>query len=888
NISTTIAIKGRLNFNLLQKTLNLLLASDVSLRTRFIIKEDEVWQYHSPFTEEQFAIFDFSQTSKQGIENWQQAITREVIHLLDGPLYRFILFKTGENSGGLLVKTHHIISDGWSQVLLCNKIGQTYLDLLHGKEPQLPDAPSYQLHVQAENDYLSSGAYKKDHDYWQQQLDQVGEASIIKSLQSASISPVGHRSSFVLPQTLNHAIYSFCVENRVAPFAVFYMALAIYFKRIGGGDRFTIGVPIFNRVNYTFKQTTGMFVSTLPFLNALDEQWSLNQFNENLSENWYELLRHQRFPFVHIDKMARDEYPGFGKLFNIALSYQDSKIFESPDAAVIFSGRWHYSGYQSEQLCIHLSNMLDHRCYAVDYDYLSQFFSEEEISDLHNCLVNILQEALSFPHKPICQLAVLGMEERETVLYGFNRSSKVFYEKSLYAKFAKVVRNHPQRAAVIFDNQRISYQKLDEQGASLAQAAYSLCAKKNALVAVLLPRSGSLFVALTGLMRLGYAHLLLSPQLPAHRIEEILNQSGADLLISRESIMDEISLNALAIPFLDIDKIEEHQEDHGQEFLSLKADSDDLAYVVYTSGSTGQPKGVEITQGNLLNLIADMRHIYSKGAVLSVCNIGFDAFILESIVPLLNGKTIVLPQDDQLEVPTKLAALIKGYGVGFLAITPSRLAAYLREPAFSSAMNGMESIVCGGENFSGELLQRLQLITHAHIYNQYGPSETTVGVSIKLLNNSQAITVGSPMNNCRMYVLDAWMNPLPIGVYGDLYIGGKCVGRGYRNAPDLTEASFLLNPFETGDMIYRTGDIACWNPQGEIVLAGRSDKQIKLRGLRIELQEISSCLSRYPGIRESVCCVFHIAGQEILAAYYTGDREFQQRELLSFLASYLP
>ena len=173
------------------------------------------------------------------------------------------------------------------------------------------------------------------------------------------------------------------MEKRVAPFAVFYMALAIYFKRVGGAERFTIGVPIFNRTNYKFKQSSGMFVTTLPFYNEIDDEWSLNQFNEKLMESWYEMLRHQRYPFSEITKMAGRD----GRLFHIALSYQDSKIFESRDASVEFTGRWHYCGYQAEQLTIHLTNLKNHQQYAVDYDYLAQFFSEEEIVNLHNNLL---------------------------------------------------------------------------------------------------------------------------------------------------------------------------------------------------------------------------------------------------------------------------------------------------------------------------------------------------------------------------------------------------------------------------------------------------------------------------------------------------------------------
>ena len=227
-------------------------------------------------------------------------MSREVFPVLDAPLYRFSLFRTGESAGGFFIKLHHIISDGWTQMLVCNRISRTYLALLAGEDPSMGEIPSYDLHLQEGGEYLAGKAYRKDERYWKAEVEKAGEPSVIKSVKSAAVSPVGQRMSFRLPQVLNHAIYLYCLNNRVAPFAVFYMALAIYFRRIGGASRFTVGVPIFNRSSYTLKQCSGMFVNTLPFYNEIQDEWSLNQFNEELMDAWYELLRHQRFPFSHI------------------------------------------------------------------------------------------------------------------------------------------------------------------------------------------------------------------------------------------------------------------------------------------------------------------------------------------------------------------------------------------------------------------------------------------------------------------------------------------------------------------------------------------------------------------------------------------------------------
>ena len=880
NICTTLHVQGRVDFSALQRSVNLVLSADPSLRTQITMVDKTPMQYQTAYQHEPIPVYDFSQTTQEGIERWQESFTRETMPLLDSPLYRFVLLHTSENAGCLVIKMHHLISDGWTQVLVCNRIGQCYLDLLAGREPELGDIPSYVTHLEDEQRYLTSSAYTKDEAYWNNVLEQSGEPSTLKSVRGAALSYVGNRLTFPLPQDLNNDIYTFCMRRRIAPFSVFYLALAIYFKRIGGADRFTIGVPIFNRKNFVDKQTSGMFVSTLPFFSEISGDWTFNEFSDHLNVEWFDMLRHQRFPLDDIRKLAQQHANKTDRLFHIAFSYQNGQLQASKDATVSFSGRWHYSGYQMEQLCIHLSNLEDNRRYSVDYDYLTQLFSDQEIHTLHNCLVNILREALASPDRPIGQLAILSHKEREMVLYSFNRSAHPIFDPSLYDRFSRQCQQTPNRVALIHDGQRTTYQQLEAYAARIHATLSGICAAPDTLVAILLPRVPELFGSMMGILRAGGAFLLLSPNQPENRIREILTQSGTAVLLTTSELGGHF---ADLLPVIDITCLPSPIQRPAAQYRP-----EGLAYVVYTSGSTGTPKGVEISCRSLLNLACAMEPIYGKGAVLSVCSMGFDAFLLESVCAMLNGCTILLPQDEQLESPQALAQLIRGYGVGFLSTTPSRMSAFLKDESFRQAMAGMESIVCGGEAFPSDLLQRLRLDTPARIYNQYGPSETTVAVSVKQLNEATAITAGGPMSNCKLYILDNWGNPLPIGIYGNLYVGGVCVGRGYRNAPELTAGSFSESPFELGDRLYQTGDLARWTPDGEIVLAGRSDRQVKLRGLRVEPQEVAECLARHHQVRQSAACVQQHSGQDVLLAFYTSELPISEDELRDLCACYLP
>ena len=890
HISTTIHINGRIDLNLLEKSIHMVLKSDASLRTRLCMKEGEPFQYQVDYDEEPFLIYDFSHTNEEGIRNWQEAVAREAMPLFDRPLYRFFIFKTGDSSGGVMMKLHHLISDGWTQVLVSNRIAENYMSFLRGEEPPLTEAPNYRLHVEEEQAYLASPAFERDKKYWKERFEKGGVPAVLSASGGAVISPVGRRVGFRFPETLNHAVYQFCTERRAAPFAVFYMALAIYFRRMGQEGSLVIGVPVINRTNYRFKQSTGMFVSTLPFFCEIDEAWCLDEFYEHMQENWYDLLRHQRFPLSRMEELRGVEQKNT-PLFEIAFSYEDSRIMENRDTSITFSGGWHYSGYQSEQLCIHLNNLESERRYAVNYDYLTQLFSEDDITKFHRTLECIMMQMLQNPKQPICRLQILRAEDMERVLYTYNQTGKYVPGKNLKEVFKKVCREYPERAAVIYQGRRLNYRELGERAGNISRKLTGSGAKPGEVVAILMPKCFELYELMAAIMLSGCGWLLIPTDLPEKRIQKILEKSGALLLVTDRSYLTENlqrmgDMGAIKI----IEKEELDQEYVSEQAEQEQAGKDDLAYVVYTSGSTGEPKGVAISQGNLLNLAAAMKEIYGRSGVLSVSKIGFDVFILESGAALLCGRTIILATDADCESPRRVAGLIKNFGAGFISLTPSRLSAFLRDKAFEQAMRQMECIICGGEAFPPVLLNQLKGCTQARIYNQYGPSETTVAVSMKQLNDTDRITAGKPMDNCRLYVLDAWKNPLLPGISGELYVGGKCVGLGYWKDEALTREAFTKSPFEEGERIYRTGDIACWTEDGEIILSGRADSQVKLRGLRIELSEIGAVLSSHPSVKESTACVRNFRGRDLIIAYYTEKEEEKadELELRTYLASLLP
>ncbi len=883
NICSTIRIRGRFDISLIQRCLNRVLEEDSALRIRIVLTGDTPMQYHAAYRPEQFQFYDFTLTDADGITRWETAAAQTAIPFFDSPLYYFAIFKDSEKSGGIFIKLHHIVSDGWALVQLTNRIAQKYLALLSDEEPGASTLPEYKLHVLKEQEYCSSKTYQKDMEYWKECVEKFcGDRARLKSYSGASISPVGKRMSFPLSETLNHAITDFCVKHRVAPFSVFYMALAIYLGRIGGSHRVSIGVPILNRSTYSDKNTGGMFVSTLPFFGEVDENMTFEAFSDDTLERWYDLLRHQHFPFPDITAMAKEVHPDTARLFDVVLSFQDSRIFQSAEASMLFSGKWIYSGYQAEHLLIHLTSLVGENCYSVDYDYLTQIFSTEDIINLHNYITKILAEALQRPGIPIWQIPVLSDGEKESVLFSFNRTKTHLPYETVPEAMCAVASQYPDRAALIHDGKRFTYRTLIKNAQDRARFIASILPGQENIIALYLDRSFELVTSMLAASFSGNAWVILPPDLPAGRLNELLHDSGASLLITSTQYEDLLETSNLSVLNVDIPVNIPAQTQPAQ------SEPSSLAYMVYTSGSTGKPKGVLIEQRSLVNFAQAMNSLYSYGGVLSFCNIGFDVFVLESIASLINGRTVVLADKKEQDNPAKLASLIRGYSVGFFATTPSRLKTCLKNKAFLNALSGVQSIVLGGEHLTGELIQQLKLHTDARIYNQYGPSEATIGVSYKLVNDASVISAGKPMNNCRLYVLDEHKMPLPIGAYGELYIGGVCVGRGYHGDSELTNKKFFPSPFEQDELIYQTGDLACWDKSGEILLGERRDDQIKLRGLRIELGEIKSRIESYPRIDQAAVRVIQQGEGSFITAYYAAQSPIDEVDLLRFLSSQLP
>lgn len=476
-------------------------------------------------------------------------------------------------------------------------------------------------------------------------------------------------------------------------------------------------------------------------------------------------------------------------------------------------------------------------------------------------------------------------------VYDFNNTEMEYPQNiTVNRLFEEQASNNPGSTALVFKNRILTYSELNHSANRLARLLRDNGAKPGRIVGIMVERSPEMIIGIMAILKAGCAYLPIDPEYPAERIKYMLDDSGSDILISQSHLIDKVGIDEEGIKVVDIgDKLLSGID--SSNFDAANTESD-IAYVIYTSGSTGKPKGVMLAHRSVINFIYGMAaqiDFSPRKTILALTTISFDIFVLETLLPLCIGMKIVIADELEQKDAALLSRLIMQHGVEMLQITPSRMQLLMSNEECLTCFANLKDIMIGGEAFPVKLLDRLKRLTEARIYNMYGPTETTVWSSVKELTDSENITIGKPIANTQMYILDENYIPLPAGEAGELYISGDGLAVGYLNRPELTEERFMQNPFIKGGRMYRTGDLARWLQNGEIECLGRVDNQVKIRGYRVELGDIEASLSAHKSIDEAaVTAVEDGNGFKFLCAYIVSKSELKVSELREYLLRKLP
>lgn len=790
--------------------------------------------------------------------------------LFAGPLWRAEIISTPENVV-LLWDAHHLVFDGASLNILQQALASAYdTGSLSQNLCEKLSARDWAIAEAA----LENGSQRQQDKRWLAGLFENFEAA---SQIPSDMPPVEKRGKLAESiQILDgRAIADFCRKHEVTEAALCLAAASYAICRWTQGREAWLSAISSGRSDARLRNTVGMFVRTVPLHIALDKEASRLAYVHSAQNNLNEAVSHEDYPYTSIC----EEY-GFAPHIMYACELGVTGDLQIDGKTVPMTPL--AMPEPKFDISIHVEEREGKPVFAVQYDdaRYSAWLVERFAETLAMALVGILAQ----PDAPARTLSLLSPQQAK-LLAGFNNTDAPLQESVLHRKFETVAAKMPEKIALVAREATYDYAALNAAANRLAHGLLALGLQPEDRVAFALPRSGHVIIAMLGILKAGGAYIPLDPEYPAERIAHVLGDSGARFILTDGG---EVASRLQGTEgLLDMDAVCSGQAETNPD---IAVRPEQLAYLIYTSGSTGKPKGVMLRHVGISNYVTAHEgnpHVAALAqdahVMLSVTTVAFDMFLKESMTSLCNGVTLALANDEETRDPLLLARLFDSSGADAFNATPSRLTEYVAYPPLLKTLNNCRVLMAGAEKYPEALLKKLRN-GQSRLFNTYGPTEITVSCNCKELTTADKVTVGTPLLNVHEYVVDADDNILPCGVIGELLVGGIGVAAGYNNLPEQSAARFI--DFR-GQRVYRTGDYARWNADGEIAILGRNDNQIKLRGLRIELGEVENVLAGLPGVSACAVGIRILNGQEHLCAWHTGQ-ETDTQSLREQMAAILP
>lgn len=876
NIVGYLKISKPTNFKALEKAFNFFVMRNDSFKTKLNLVDSSPRQFFDDFVFENIEIIDLKDENQ--LLEFESSFPMQQVDVLGGFLFIAKILRFPDGSGIFVLTAHHLIADAWTMSIVLEEIHQNYLDIINGNEVDLTPNPSYLEFINSQNKYMSSDKFEKDSAFWQEKFTTL--PNIVSFKNNMKVSILADRKIYAFDKSLVRKIKTFCQEHNISDYVFLFSIFNIYFKNIFNCDNFVIGNPVLNRSNYREKNMTGMFVSIMPFVVNVPNSNSFLDFCQNIAIKQKQMYRHIRFPYHEILNFVRKTHDFSDSLYDIVFSYQNATI---PSYC-----KWLHNRSQAESLQIHIKNIAEENDnLSIHYDFLTDVFSSDDIELMHKRILGLINQTLETPNIDIDNLEIISSDEKKLLTKVFN-NTKLKYNNSsnIVKEFEKIVKQYPKNIAIKDKNVSYTYEELNKKANYLAKTILEHNISTD-IIAFSLERSCDIIISILAILKSGHTYMPIDPEYPVERIEYMLENSETKVLITNKDFHKKINYDGTCIYYEDVafDKLVNN--------LNLSIPSDKLCYIMYTSGSTGIPKAVTIKHYNVLNFVQSMQKRLnyvpsSDNKVISVTTVCFDIFVFEVFPTLLSGLTLVIADTLESRSPKLLSDLIKKHKVSKILTTPSRIELLFSDNTYLNSLSTIKEFILGGEPLPSTLLHKLQTQTKANIYNLYGPTETTVYSTFKDMSNSSFITIGKPIDNTQVYVLNDNLHLQPIGLVGEICIAGDGVGSGYYKNKEKTGLAFVKNPYRD-NIIYKTGDLGYWQQNGELVCLGRKDHQVKIRGYRVELDDISTNILTYPGIEKSVVIDrTDNTGKKYLCAYLVCKEEIDIADLKKYLVNILP
>ena len=895
-----VRIRGQLDLLAFQNALSEIFRRHESLRTVFRDEgSNEPVQVVTPVSTLGLNVEDLRGVPDPKREGTaKQWLAEEAVRPFDlaaGPLFRATWLRLADDEHILAMTAHHAVWDGWSAGVLLGELRALYDAFSTGQPSPLPEPPiQYADYAAWQHDWLQGRALDEQLAYWGEHL---ASSPPLLALPTDRPRPAvqtvrGALHRFKLPGRLAKALSELSRQEGATLFMTLMAAFTTLLSRYSGQKDVVIGTPVAGRSRPETEGVIGLFVNTLCLRTDLTGDPTFRELVARVREVALAAFSHQELPFeklVEVLQPTRDM--SYSPLFQVMFALQNlppqsmklsgAEIIPiKPEARASPFDLTLYVWEDGEQL-------------EGAFEYNIDLFGEDTIRRLQQHFGGLLANAVANPEQTISRLELLTASERQRQLVAWNASECDYpREATLPGLFERQAARTPDATSVVFEGASLSYRELDEQSSQLARHLRSLGVAPDVLVGVALRRSLGLVVGLLGVLKAGGAYVPLDPTFPPERLAFMLSDANVAVLLTQETLRESLPpVGEAQIVSLDADW--EPISELDATALSVGPGPEDLAYVIYTSGSTGLPKGVQIPHRAVVNFLTSMQREpgLSEGDVLlSVTTLSFDISVLEIFLPLSVGAELVLVSRETASDGEALAARLTEVGATAMQATPTTWRLLL-EAGWQG--DGRLKAMCGGEAWSRDLAEEL-LQRSGSVWNMYGPTETTIWSAVRKLDpGAGPVLIGGPIANTQLYVVDGHLQPVPIGVAGELCIGGDGLARGYLNRPELTAERFPADPFrdEPGARLYRTGDLVRYQSDGDIEFVGRLDHQVKIRGFRVELGEIEAVLQDHPAVQQVVVLAREdVPGDQRLVAYLVPESEPAPpiAELRRFARSKLP
>ncbi|MBN3951852.1 MAG: amino acid adenylation domain-containing protein [Nostoc sp. NMS7] len=923
NVSTALRLTGSLNFTALKQTFTEIVRRHETLRTTFAIVEQQPVQAipaesgaNEPSLSIPLPLIDLRNFESQERDiQMQQIVTAEAQHpfnLTTGPLLRVKLLQLDEAEYMLLLNLHHIVADGWSIGVLIRELGILYKTFAEDKphliSTHLPELPiQYADFAEWQREWLQGLAangtspLQTQLAYWQKQLDGISVLNLpTDRLRPAVPTYRGAKQFLELPHFLTQALEALSYQEGVTLFMTMLAAFQTLLYRYTQQEDITVGSPIANRNRSELEGLIGFFVNSLVLRTDFSGNPTFRELLNRVREVTLGAYSHQDLPF---EKLVEELHPerdlSYHPFFQVVFSLQNTPI-ETLELPGLTLSVFEFDTKTAKlDLEFHLWQDLD--SLKGQMVYSTDLFDDTTITRMLGHFQTLLESIVGNSELRLSDLSFLTEEERQELLIDWNDTKRDYPEnKCFHQLFEAQVEKTPDANALIFGDEQLSYKELNIRSNQLAHYLKKIGVENESLVGVCVERSSfaqrlvgaasrreektlpkaslEMIIALLGIFKAGGAYLPLDPSLPQERLNFMLEDAQVSVLLTQEKLLKHF--DDFSNPIICIDKDWATITQHSQENPTNCVTSDNLAYVIYTSGSTGKPKGVLLQHRGLSNLAKaqiEVFNLQSSHRILQFASLSFDASIFEIVMALQTGATLYLANKESLLPGQSLLQLLREKAITHVTLPPAVLAVLPTE-----SLPALQTIICAGESCTDDIVKRWWSSSR-RFFNAYGPTEATVWSTVAEISSlSEKPPIGRPIANTQIYILDKYLQPLPIGITGELYICGEGLAQGYINRPELTTENFIPNPFnhQKGARLYKTGDLARYRPDGNIEFLGRIDNQVKIRGFRIELSEIETVLSQYENVQKAVVIAKeNVSGDKYLLAYIVLNVEMPRQSL---------